>query len=154
MQKIVKFQMDDTSMISSYDFYVFYLKNSRVLGLLWLVLTICFTICLIVVFGASNWISQGIDSPNSGYFGLYQFCVYNRFLGSYKCTGSWTDFSTLPSDLPALKAACFLVGFACVISLLTIFLALLGIFIKVERLFHICAWIQFLCCNYEFFAFI
>jgi hypothetical protein len=139
--------MDERSNITHNDYYIFYLKNSRVLGLIWLVLTICFAIILIVVFLAPNWISQGTDSPNSGYFGLYSFCVYNRFSANYKCTGSWIDFSTFPPDLPALKTACFLVLFACVLSLLTLLFALMGVFIKLERIFHLCAWIQFFCCE-------
>lgn len=151
MHRITKYRMDQVSTITGYDYYTFYLKNSRVVGAVWLILTICQTVCLIVVFASKNWVISGPSSPNSGYFGLYSFCVYNRFSSSYKCTGTWTDFSTLPHDLPSLKAACFFVGFSCLLSLLCIFISLFAIFVKIERIFHIIAWIQFLACKINIF---
>ena len=147
MHKILKFNMDKRSMITSYDYYIFYLKNSRVLGLFWLVLTICFTVCIVVVFSSTNWISNSVNSPNPGYFGPYNFCVYNRLVSSYKCIGTWTDFSSLPASLPSLKLVCFCLIFSCALAFLCLLVTLLAALIKIERIFHICAWIQFVTCK-------
>ena len=147
MHRLVKFKMDETcNNISSYDYYIFYLKNSRLIALIWLILTICTTICLIIVFASPNWIGDGPNSSNRGYFGLYQSCVFNRFSSAYKCTGTWTDFNTL-LDSAQLRAACFFVGFASLLLLLCIFISMFALLIKVERIIHIIAWIQFLCCK-------
>ncbi len=140
--------------ISAYDYYKFYLRNSRVCGLAWLLLTICLTICLIVVFASPEWAGDSLASASRGYFGLYEFCVRNAAAAmsssssssALLCTGRWTDFSTLP-DRPAIKASCLLVGLACLLCLLSILVALLAVFIKYERVFHVCAWIQMIACK-------
>lgn len=140
-----KLKLDELGKISAYDYYKFYLKNSRVIGLTWLFLTICFTICLFIVFVSPEWIGDTLSSPNRGYFGMYEYCVRNFLMNSYHCTGTWTDFSTLPNT-PALQAACFFIGFALLLSFICIAVAFLGVCIKYERIFHICAWIQLIIC--------
>ena len=130
--------------ISAYDFYSFYLKNSRLFGLIWFLLTICFTISIIIVFLSPDWIGDSIDSPNRGFFGLHSFCTLNIISNEYECFGTWTDFSTLPNSA-AIKAACVLVGLTCLFSLLSLIISLFCLLVKYERIFHICAWIQFIC---------
>lgn len=135
--------------ISAYDYYKFYLRNSRVCGLAWLLLTICLTVCLIVVFASPEWAGDSLASASRGYFGLYEYCVGNMNMASSTasvCTGRWTDFSTLPNR-PAIKAACVLVGLSCLLCLLSILVALFATFIKYERVFHMCAWIQMIACK-------
>lgn len=142
-----KLKIDDkVKNISAYDYYKFYLRNSRVCGAAWLILTICLVICLIVVFLSPEWAGDTLTSATRGYFGLYEFCVRNSIGNSFNCVGQWTDFSTLP-DKPAIKATCALVGISCLLLLLSILVALLAIFIKYERVFHLCAWIQLLACK-------
>ena len=136
--------------ISTYDYYKFYLRNSRVCGVAWLLLTICLTICLIIVFASPEWAGDSATSAARGYFGLYEYCVRSTVTSSgslsFVCEGRWTDFSTLP-DRSAIKAACVLVGLACLFCLLCILVALFAIFIKYERVFHVCAWIELLACK-------
>ena len=136
-----KFQIDNVNNISAFDYYKFYLKNSRILSLVWFLMTICYTICLIIVFVSPEWIGDNLQSTNRGSFGLYRFCFRNKIGNSYKCFGTWTDFSTLPNT-PAIRAACFFVGFSCLLSLICIFIYLFSLLIKLERIIHICAWIQ------------
>ena len=84
--------------ISSYDYYTFYLGNSRAISVVWLLLTVCFTVVLIATFASPNWIGDTRDSSNKGYFGLYSFCTKNLLGTAYDCSGTWTDFTTLPNS--------------------------------------------------------
>ena len=130
--------------ISAYDFYAFYLKNSRALSLVWFALTVCFTISVFIVFASPDWIGDTADSPNRGYFGLFSFCTLNTVSNEFECFGTWTDFSTLPNSA-AIKASCFFIGLTCLFSALALLFSALCLFIKCERVFHICAWIQLIC---------
>ncbi|CAF0733683.1 unnamed protein product [Brachionus calyciflorus] len=140
---MTKFKIDDNENISAYDYYKFYLKNSRLLSIAWLLMTICFTICIIIIFVSPEWIGDSLQSNNQGYFGLYRFCIRNKLGISYRCFGMWTDFSTLPK-VPSIKAACFFVGFSCLLSLICTFIYIFSLVVKLERIMHICAWIQLL----------
>jgi len=92
--------------ISSYDYYTFYLSNSRLFSIIWFLLSICFTIVLIATFATPNWIGDTKESANQGYFGLYTFCTRNLLGTNYECSGTWTDFSTLPNS-SAIKGIFF-----------------------------------------------
>ena len=140
---MTKKNIDDCDNISAYDYYTFYMRNSRFFSLIWFVLSICFTLCIIVAFITPSWIGDTLSSTNRGYFGLYRFCTRNSLGIGYRCFGTWTDFSTLPNSA-ALKAACFFIGFACLLSILCLLFSLLCIVVKYERIFHICGWIQLL----------
>lgn len=144
---MIKLNIDDQENISAYDFYKFYLKNSRFLGLVWVFLTICAAICLCIAFVSPEWIGDTLESSNRGYFGLYRYCTRTSLGSSYRCIGTWTDFTTLPNT-PALRAACFFVGFSCILLILVVLMSLLCFIIKHERIFHICAWTQLTCCKF------
>ena len=88
----------------------------------------------------------GIDSPDRSYFGLYTFCRRTRLGNNLQCLGTWTDLEKLPNSTAA-KLALVLVGIALLISILCLLVAFLAIFVKIERVFHICAWIQLVCSN-------
>jgi hypothetical protein len=141
MNNMNKQNRDNRDSISAYDIYTFYLYNSRIIGFIWFFLTICFTICLAVVFASPNWIGDTNQSSNRGYFGLFKYCTRDILALSYKCFGTWTDFSTLPNK-HSTKAAVFFVGFALLLSFLCVLTALLSIVVKKERIFHFCAWLQ------------
>jgi hypothetical protein len=136
-------KIDRLSNISAYDYYRFYLKNSRAFGVIWFFLTICFTLILIMCFMSSNWIGDTESSSNKGYIGVYRTCVrrYVQF-DNFVCHGDWRNFSTLPNSV-AFRMACFFVGFSCLLSIICLAFSLLALTcIKSERIFHICGWIQ------------
>lgn len=85
-----------------------YVRNSRAIGVLWAIFTICFAIVNVVCFIQPYWIGDGVDTPQAGYFGLFHYCIGNGFSRELTCRGSFTDFSTLPSG--AFKAASFFIG--------------------------------------------
>lgn len=56
MEQKPSFENNDT--IAAYDYYKFYLKNSRLFGLIWFFLSLCFTITLVIVFVSPDWIGK------------------------------------------------------------------------------------------------
>lgn len=138
-------KLDNITNISAYDYYKFYGRITRFFGVLWILLTLSFTIIIIVVFLSPNWVGDTRHSTNRGYFGLYSFCTRNRLANEYTCFGTWTDLSSFPSDTSAIKAACVLVSLTCLLSLVSLVIILFCILVKCERIFHISAWIQGLC---------
>lgn len=139
-----KINIDEETSISPYDYYKFYIRNSRLFGLVWFFLTLCVTLGVILVFIQPNWVGDTIESPNRGYFGLYRFCIRTVLGFEYYCFGTWTNFETLPNS-PALKASTVFIEICILLLFICIALYFLCICIKCERIFHICAWLQFIC---------
>ena len=54
-----------------------YLRNSKAIGVLWGVFTICYAILSVVVLVQPQWISDTAEAPGSGYFGLWRHCVHS-----------------------------------------------------------------------------
>ena len=143
--------IDNIENISSNDFYKFYMYVSRFLSILWISFSFAFTVKIVITFLSPNWIGDTNESSRRGYFGLYSFCTRNRLASIYNCSGFWTDFSSFPNNTSLFKAATFLQGFTCLVSLIISLLITLCIFIKFERVFHICAWLQCLCSKLYFY---
>ena len=57
-----------------------YLRNSKAIGVLWAVFTVCYGILSVVVLVQPQWVGDTADSPGSGYFGLWRHCVYSSAL--------------------------------------------------------------------------
>ncbi|KAA0714051.1 LHFPL tetraspan subfamily member 5 protein [Triplophysa tibetana] len=54
-----------------------YVRNSRAIGVLWGVFTLCFGIITVVVFIQPYWIGDSVNTPQAGYFGLFHYCIGN-----------------------------------------------------------------------------
>ncbi|PKK21507.1 lipoma HMGIC fusion partner-like 4, partial [Columba livia] len=91
-------------------------RNSRAIGVLWAIFTICFAIINVVVFIQPYWVGDSVNTPKPGYFGLFHYCVGSGLAGrELSCRGSFTDFSTIPSG--AFQAAAFFVLLSMVLTL-------------------------------------
>jgi tryptophan-rich sensory protein len=57
-------EINEFTGVNPYDYYNFYIKNSRLFGLVWFILTVCFTLALIIVFIQPDWVgdTQGTTS--------------------------------------------------------------------------------------------
>ncbi|KAK4300498.1 hypothetical protein Pmani_027281 [Petrolisthes manimaculis] len=120
-----------------------YIRNSKAIGVLWGVFTICFAIINIVVFVQPQWIGDTQDSKGTGYFGLWQWClVAGGGVGGLECRGKLDDFSTL-LNTPSVVAT-VLVGLSVLLTLLTICSMLLFFFVRSSTVFHIAGWMQLL----------
>uniref|UniRef100_A0A8C4Y3J9 LHFPL tetraspan subfamily member 4 n=2 Tax=Gopherus TaxID=38771 RepID=A0A8C4Y3J9_9SAUR len=120
-----------------------YMRNSRAIGVLWAIFTICFAIINVVVFIQPYWIGDSVNTPKPGYFGLFHYCVGNGLASrELACRGSFADFSTIPSG--AFKAASFFVLLSMVLILGCITCFALFFFCNTATVYKICAWMQLL----------
>jgi len=126
-----------------------YMRNSRAIGVLWAIFTICFATINVVVFIQPYWIGDSVSTPHAGYFGLFHYCVgdgnSNREL---ICQGTFSDFSSIPSG--AFKAASFFVLLSMVLILSCIGCMALFFFCNTATVYKTCAWMQLLCGEYFF----
>uniref|UniRef100_A0A8C5WRY3 LHFPL tetraspan subfamily member 4 n=1 Tax=Laticauda laticaudata TaxID=8630 RepID=A0A8C5WRY3_LATLA len=123
-----------------------YMRNSRAIGVLWAIFTICFAIINVVVFIQPYWIGDSVSTPKPGYFGLFHYCVGNE--GNNReltCRGSFADFRSIPSG--AFKAASFFVLLSMVLILGCITCFALFFFCNTATVYKICAWMQLLAGN-------
>ncbi|TFK06866.1 protein FAM83D-B-like [Platysternon megacephalum] len=117
-----------------------YVRNSRAIGVLWAIFTICFAIVNVVCFIQPYWIGDGVDTPQAGYFGLFHYCIGNGFSRELTCRGSFTDFSSLPAG--AFKAASFFIGLSMTLIIACIVCFTLFFFCNTATVYKICAWMQ------------
>uniref|UniRef100_A0A8C8RSZ9 LHFPL tetraspan subfamily member 3 n=1 Tax=Pelusios castaneus TaxID=367368 RepID=A0A8C8RSZ9_9SAUR len=117
-----------------------YVRNSRAIGVLWAIFTICFAIVNVVCFIQPYWIGDGVDTPQAGYFGLFHYCIGNGFSRELTCRGSFTDFSSLPAG--AFKAASFFIGLSMTLIIACIVCFILFFFCNTATVYKICAWMQ------------
>ncbi|XP_076796342.1 LHFPL tetraspan subfamily member 4 protein isoform X2 [Arvicanthis niloticus] len=129
-----------------------YMRNSRAIGVLWAIFTICFAIINVVVFIQPYWVGDSVSTPKPGYFGLFHYCVGSGLAGrELTCRGSFTDFSTIPSS--AFKAAAFFVLLSMVLILGCITCFALFFFCNTATVYKICAWMQLLAGSNNAFSF-
>ncbi|XP_060100521.1 LHFPL tetraspan subfamily member 3 protein isoform X2 [Heteronotia binoei] len=117
-----------------------YVRNSRAIGVLWAVFTICFAIVNVVCFLQPYWVGDGADTPQAGYFGLFQFCTERGVSGEVACAGGFADFAAIPSG--AFQAAAALVGLSVVLVLACIGCFGLFCFCNAAAVYKTCAWLQ------------
>lgn len=122
-----------------------YMRNSRAIGVLWAIFTICFAIVNVVVFIQPYWIGDSVNTPQAGYFGLFHYCVGTGPSPSREltCVGSFSDFSSIPSG--AFKAASVFVLLSMVLILSCIACMALFFFCNTSTVYKTCAWMQLLC---------
>ncbi|XP_058046475.1 LHFPL tetraspan subfamily member 3 protein [Ahaetulla prasina] len=117
-----------------------YVRNSRAIGVLWAIFTICFAIVNVVCFFQPYWIGDGVETPQAGYFGLFHFCTGSGVSRELTCQGSFTDFASLPSG--AFKAASFFIGLSMTLVITCIVCFILFFFCNTATVYKICAWMQ------------
>lgn len=120
------------------------MRNSRAIGVLWAIFTICLAIINVVVFFQPYWIGDSINTPQACYFGLFHYCVGNGNSNrEFSCQGSFSEFGSIPSG--AFKAASFFVLMSMVLIITCIGCFALFFFCNTATVYKICAWMQLLC---------
>lgn len=120
------------------------MRNSRAIGVLWAIFTICLAIINVVVFFQPYWIGDSVNTPQAGYFGLFHYCVGNGNSNrEFSCQGSFYEFGSIPSG--AFKAASFFVLMSMVLIITCIGCFALFFFCNTATVYKICAWMQLLC---------
>ncbi|XP_007569865.1 lipoma HMGIC fusion partner-like 3 protein [Poecilia latipinna] len=117
-----------------------YVRNSRVIGLLWAIFTILFGIVNVTIFSQPYWIGDGVDTPQAGYFGLFHYCVGDGHSRDLDCQGSFTEFSAIPSS--AFKAASFFIGMSMMLVVTCIGCFSLFFLLSTSTVYKICGWMQ------------
>ncbi|CAL8321407.1 unnamed protein product, partial [Gadus morhua 'NCC'] len=117
-----------------------YVRNSRVIGLLWAIFTILLGIVNVTIFSQPYWIGDGMDTPQAGYFGLFHFCTGDGIARELTCQGSFTEFAAIPST--AFKAASFLIGMSMMLVVSCIGCFSLFFLLSTSTVFKICGWMQ------------
>lgn len=125
---------------SSHIYATNYIRNSKAIGVLWGIFTICYSIIGTVAFVTPEWIGD-LEHDNPGRFGLWSRCSYgaNGDFGE-ECIGRLDDISTI-LNVP-FRASTILVGFAVIISFVTILSMLLFFFCHSTKVYYLCGWMQ------------
>uniref|UniRef100_UPI00358F1494 LHFPL tetraspan subfamily member 3 protein-like isoform X2 n=1 Tax=Myxine glutinosa TaxID=7769 RepID=UPI00358F1494 len=122
-------------------YHTSYVRNSRAIGVLWAIFTICFAIICVVCLVQPYWIGDSADTAQAGYFGLFRHCVGSDHSSrEITCSGSFVDFSSIPSG--AFKAASFFVGASMALVMTCILCFALFFFCNIATVYKICAWMQ------------
>ncbi|MBZ3887129.1 Lipoma HMGIC fusion partner-like 3 protein [Sciurus carolinensis] len=117
-----------------------YVRNSRTIGVLWAIFTICFAMVNEVCFIQSYWIGDSVDTLQAGYLGLFHYCISNCFSQELTCRGSFTDFSRLPWG--AFEAAFFFIGLSMMLIIACIIcFNLFFFFCNTATVYKLCAWL-------------
>ncbi|XP_015790527.1 LHFPL tetraspan subfamily member 3 protein [Tetranychus urticae] len=123
-----------------YHYQANYLRNSRAIGVLWAVFTMCYAIINFVVFVQPQWLGDTETSKGTGYFGLWKSCRLLQDGQDLICEGRLDDISSIPT--PAFRAATVFVGLSVVIITLCLCSFVLFFFLHSSTVFHICGWLQ------------
>ena len=135
---------------SSNQFYTSkYIRNSKAVGILWGVFTICSAILNVVVFISPQWVGDTESSKSPGNFGLWKFCTLlssstqsGQDEGSLICIGDLNNFASILS--PAFRASTVFVGLSVIVIVLCVVAFLLFIPMRSNSVFEICGTMQFL----------
>ncbi|KAG8222787.1 hypothetical protein J437_LFUL006779, partial [Ladona fulva] len=145
-----------------------YVRNSKAIGVLWGIFSICYAIISVVALVTPEWIgdtgytyggSLQLQNQQPGRFGLWTYCSFSsgKSLGGgglveeEECRGVISDVvsSSAPSaDIPplpaAFRAATILVAISVLLALITLVAFLLFFFLSPPSVFKACAWMQLL----------
>jgi len=132
-----------TSDMTYYAAQANYMKNSRAIGVLWGVFTMCFAIINVVVFVQPQWLGDTETSKGTGYFGLWKSCRLLQDGQDLICVGRLDDFGAIPST--AFRAATVFMAISVVLVSLCLITMILFLFLHSSTVFNICAWLQTSC---------
>ncbi|KPI98594.1 Tektin-4 [Papilio xuthus] len=124
---------------SSHLYATNYVRNSKAIGVLWAIFTICYAIISVVAFMTPEWIGD-LETEYPRKFGLWQICRADEAVED--CKGRLDDFFSINGLV--FKIATVLVGLAVALALFTICAMLLFFFCQSTTVFHICGWLQLL----------
>lgn len=114
-----------------------YVRNSKAIGALWMIFTICYTIISIMAFVTPDWLGK-LDGEVPGKFGPWSNC-YASEIGE-QCNGKLYEFYKI-ADISFL-AATVCVFVACMTALASICAMLWFFFCQSTSVYYTCGWLQ------------
>lgn len=120
-----------------------YVRNSKAIGVLWGIFTICYAIINSVAFITPEWLGDASESENPTRFGLWSTCYINLNSGGIEdCRGNLHNLLT--SDFSPFNVAAIFGIISIFIALLTVVALILFFFCTSTKVYCICGWMQFL----------
>uniref|UniRef100_A0A914WT22 Uncharacterized protein n=1 Tax=Plectus sambesii TaxID=2011161 RepID=A0A914WT22_9BILA len=125
-----------------------YVRNSRAVGLLWVILSVCFAVINVLVVIQPHWLGSAGESQGRGYFGLYQYCI--------KASDA-TDFADVSADTAGcrslmfnfndiistpFKIATIFIMVSAILILLSVACMLLFVLCSSKVVYCLCSWLQ------------
>lgn len=120
---------------SSQIYATTYVRNSKAIGVLWAIFTICYAIIAVVSYVTPEWIGN-VDGEHPAKFGLWSTCHAE----DEQCVGKFQEFYKM-KNLHFLIANVS-VAVAVVTALLTIFCMIFFFFCHSTTVYHVCGWLQ------------
>ncbi|NXB74167.1 LHPL3 protein, partial [Donacobius atricapilla] len=117
-----------------------YVRNSRAIGVLWAIFTICFAIVNVVCFIQPYWIGDGTGAAAAGTAAQPPQGIPQVPRPAGEAGRIFTHFSSLPSG--AFKAASFFIGLSMMLIIACIVCFILFFFCNTATVYKICAWMQ------------
>ncbi|XP_065167998.1 LHFPL tetraspan subfamily member 3 protein-like [Atheta coriaria] len=114
-----------------------YVRNSKAIGVLWAIFTICYAIIGVVAFVTPEWLGN-VEGDKPGKFGLWAECYAEE--NGEQCRGRLDEF--YDNGNYAFQGATVAVGAACVTALMTVGAMLFFFFCHSTSVYHVCAWLQ------------
>lgn len=126
----------------SSDYYakMHLLRNSRAIGVLWGVFSLCYAIINVTVLLQPQWLGDTESSRGTGYFGLWKSCRLLQDGQDLLCTTGVADWSHWHNT--AFKGATLLVALSVALMLLCLSSFALFFFVHSSTVFHVCGWLQ------------
>ncbi|XP_054719798.1 LHFPL tetraspan subfamily member 3 protein-like [Uloborus diversus] len=121
-------------------YHASYLRNSKAVGVMWGVFTLCFAVIICVAFVHPHWIGDTPSSERAGYFGPWRACRQEISNEEMACQGQLDDFFSIPS--PAFRVSTVFTALALVAVGLCIVCMLLFFVCQSSTVFHLCGWMQ------------
>lgn len=122
---------------SSQIYATTYVRNSKAIGVLWAIFTICYAIIGVVSFITPEWIGN-VEGELPAKFGLWTAC-YAEEAGEH-CRGRVEEFYKIENIFFLAATVC--VGVAAIAALLSICAMLLFFFCHSTTVYRVCAWLQ------------
>lgn len=120
---------------SSQIYATSYVRNSKAIGVLWAIFSICYAIIGVVAFVTPEWVASS-EAPTPGKLGLWSSCLADE----EQCRGRFEDFYKHPNLYFLVASGCVAVAVGC--ALLAIVAMLLFFFCRSTTVYHVCAWLQ------------
>ncbi len=126
---------------SSQIFAANYVRNSKAVGVLWGIFTICYAIINSVAFFAPEWLGESSESDNPAHFGLWSICYVGTNSGGIEeCQGTLKD--VISFSFPAFNIAALFGVVSMATALLTVVTLMLFFFCTSTKVYRICGCMQ------------
>lgn len=122
---------------SSQIYVTKYVRNSKAIGLLWAIFSICYAVVCVMCFVTPEWIGK-LQGEVPGKIGLWSSCGASE--SGEKCDGKLHEFYKLSNVSFLISTVC--VGVACFTAVVTVFVMSCFLFCQATTVYHVSGWMQ------------